>query len=51
MWLVGSGQHPAIPDSLSHEGKEFLHQCLLSDPEKRPTCTDLLYHAFLKVST
>ena len=51
MYLVGSGQTPAIPESLSHEGKSFLRQCLVFDPEKRPNCSDLLYHSFLKVTS
>lgn len=32
----------------SHEIREFLSLCLMQDPEKRATATQLLSHAFVK---
>ncbi|KXS19798.1 Pkinase-domain-containing protein, partial [Gonapodya prolifera JEL478] len=36
---------PPIPDSLSAEAKDFLQKCF-SDPDSRPTATELLDHPF-----
>ncbi|KAJ3344109.1 hypothetical protein HDU93_003272 [Gonapodya sp. JEL0774] len=39
---------PPIPDSLSPEAKDFLKKCF-SDPESRPTASELLDHPFCVV--
>eukprot|EP00759_Apiculatamorpha_spiralis_P042041 PhF_6_TR40380/c1_g7_i2/m.60137 len=39
--------HPAIPECLSEDGKDFLRKCFCIDPLERPTCADLLRHPFV----
>ncbi|KAL1821919.1 hypothetical protein ACET3Z_016788 [Daucus carota] len=39
---------PAIPDSLSAEGKDFLGRCFQRNPADRPTAVMLLDHPFLR---
>ncbi|KAK2426571.1 mitogen-activated protein kinase kinase kinase [Trifolium repens] len=39
---------PAIPETLSPEGKDFLRLCFKRNPAERPTATMLLEHRFLK---
>jgi serine/threonine protein kinase len=39
---------PRIPDSLSGAGRDFLLQCLVKDPEKRPTAEELLRHDWMQ---
>lgn len=41
---------PAIPDSLSPEGKDFLRCCFQRNPAERPPASLLLEHRFLKNS-
>lgn len=41
---------PAIPDSLSPEGKDFLRCCFQRNPADRPPASLLLEHRFLKNS-
>ncbi|XP_031553108.1 mitogen-activated protein kinase kinase kinase 4-like isoform X3 [Actinia tenebrosa] len=48
MFKVGDGAIPAIPDTLSEEGRDFLHSCFLHDPRERPTANDLMDHSFVK---
>ncbi|GAB1598853.1 mitogen-activated protein kinase kinase kinase 4-like isoform X1 [Argonauta hians] len=50
MFLVGLGNTPPIPESLSLEGKEFLKHCFQTEPSHRPCAIDLLNHRFPKVS-
>ncbi|KAK7107487.1 mitogen-activated protein kinase kinase kinase 4-like isoform X2 [Littorina saxatilis] len=49
MFKVGMGHKPAVPDSLSPEGKEFLDLTLKHDPTMRPSANNLLDHTFTKV--
>ncbi|XP_013387498.1 mitogen-activated protein kinase kinase kinase 4-like [Lingula anatina] len=48
MFKVGMGCKPAIPDTLSEEGKDFLSHCLEIDPRERWTASQLLGHSFTK---
>lgn len=41
---------PAIPETLSPEGKDFLRCCFQRNPAERPTAAKLLEHRFLKNS-
>ncbi|KAK9271230.1 hypothetical protein L1049_026820 [Liquidambar formosana] len=41
---------PPIPDSLSSEGKDFLHHCFRRNPAERPSAVMLLKHPFLQNS-
>lgn len=41
---------PAIPETLSPEGKDFLRCCFKRNPAERPTAAVLLEHRFLKNS-
>ncbi|KAB2619653.1 mitogen-activated protein kinase kinase kinase YODA-like [Pyrus ussuriensis x Pyrus communis] len=38
---------PDIPETLSAEGKDFLHWCFRRDPAKRPSAAELLEHPFV----
>ncbi|XVF51471.1 hypothetical protein PTKIN_Ptkin04bG0187700 [Pterospermum kingtungense] len=49
MFKIGNSKElPAIPDSLSDEGKDFVRQCLQRNPLHRPTAAWLLEHPFVK---
>jgi mitogen-activated protein kinase kinase kinase 4/mitogen-activated protein kinase kinase kinase len=50
MFQVGSGKIPEIPEILSQEGHDFIHCCLLHDPQSRWSAERLLEHNFCKVS-
>jgi serine/threonine protein kinase len=50
MFKVGMGETPAVPDSLSEEGRQFLQLCLQHDPRQRAPASELLHHTFVKVS-
>ncbi|KAI3758987.1 hypothetical protein L6452_06560 [Arctium lappa] len=41
---------PPIPETLSSEGKDFLHRCLQRNPEKRSSAALLLEHPFVRNS-
>lgn len=49
MFKVGEGATPAIPESLSEEGQDFLLCCFLHDPYERHTASQLMDHSFVKV--
>ncbi|KAJ3088508.1 hypothetical protein HK102_008584 [Quaeritorhiza haematococci] len=49
MWKLGRDSAPPIPDYLSAEAKDFVTQCFLIDPDKRPTAGQLLDHPFADV--
>nr|CAD7463124.1 unnamed protein product [Timema tahoe] len=49
MFKVGMGESPAVPDSLSEEGEQFLELCLQHDPRNRGTANELLHHNFVKM--
>jgi serine/threonine protein kinase len=42
-----TNSHPPIPDHLSHQGKDFLLNCLQREPTLRPSTTELLKHPFV----
>ncbi|TQD91313.1 hypothetical protein C1H46_023064 [Malus baccata] len=48
LFKIGKGEPPQVPDSLSKDAQNFIHQCLQVDPKKRPTAAQLLIHPFLK---
>jgi mitogen-activated protein kinase kinase kinase 2 len=41
---------PPIPETLSPEGKDFLHCCFRRNPGERPTASKLLEHPFVQNS-
>ena len=49
MFRVGMGNCPAVPDSLSQEGKDFVRHCLVHEPNDRWTASQLQDHTFVKV--
>jgi len=52
MFKIGNSKElPAIPDSLSREGKEFVRLCLQRDSAHRPTAAQLLEHPFVQDAT
>lgn len=49
MFKIGNSKElPAIPDTLSDEGKDFVRLCLQRDPQRRPPAAKLLEHSFVK---
>nr|XP_024382607.1 mitogen-activated protein kinase kinase kinase YODA-like isoform X2 [Physcomitrium patens] len=49
MFKIGNSKElPAIPDSLSREGRDFVRLCLQRDPAHRPTAAQLLEHPFVQ---
>ncbi|XP_031483007.1 mitogen-activated protein kinase kinase kinase YODA-like [Nymphaea colorata] len=49
LFKIGNSKElPAIPDSLSDEGKHFVKLCLQRNPSDRPTAAQLLEHPFVK---
>ena len=49
IYLLGTGNSPPLPQSLSELANHFLKQTFEIDPEKRPTATLLLNHLFTEV--
>jgi serine/threonine-protein kinase OSR1/STK39 len=48
---IVKGPSPDLPTgSFSLQMRDFVHQCLQKDPEKRPNAAELLKHAFIKKS-
>ncbi|XP_047262354.1 mitogen-activated protein kinase kinase kinase 5 isoform X3 [Capsicum annuum] len=41
---------PPIPETLSPEGKDFLHCCFRRNPAERPSASMLLEHQFVRIS-
>ncbi|MCD7457094.1 hypothetical protein HAX54_034081 [Datura stramonium] len=41
---------PPIPETLSPEGKDFLHCCFRRNPAERPSASMLLEHRFVRIS-
>ena len=49
MFKIGNSKElPAVPETLSREGKDFVRLCLQRDPCLRPTAAKLLEHPFVK---
>ena len=46
--IGNSDSIPAIPDTLSEEGKAFVRQCLIRDPDLRPTAAEMLKHDWVQ---
>ncbi|CAL1404933.1 unnamed protein product [Linum trigynum] len=52
MFKIGNSKDlPAIPDTLSDDGKDFVRQCLQRNPSHRPTAAQLLDHPFVRSAT
>ncbi|KAJ3334865.1 hypothetical protein HDU91_002484, partial [Kappamyces sp. JEL0680] len=49
IYLLGTGNSPPLPSTLSDVSKHFLEVTFEIDPEKRPTATRLLGHVFTDV--
>ncbi|KAM2366730.1 hypothetical protein TB2_005132 [Malus domestica] len=48
LYRIGfSGDAPAIPSSLSKQGRDFVAKCLIRDPLERWSAVELLEHGFL----
>lgn len=47
IFRVGKGEGPPIPNDLSEDARDFIVQCVQSNPEKRPTASQLLEHPFV----
>ncbi|XP_054903264.1 mitogen-activated protein kinase kinase kinase 5 [Poeciliopsis prolifica] len=52
MFKVGMFKiHPAVPENMSSEAKDFIMSCFVPDPDNRATATELLNDCFLKSSS
>lgn len=49
IYLLGTGNAPPLPSTLSDIAKHFLEESFTIDPEARPTATKLLNHMFTDV--
>ena len=49
IYLLGTGNKPPLPETLSDMAKDFLNATFDIDPEKRPTATILLEHMFTDI--
>ncbi|CAN6281743.1 unnamed protein product [Urochloa humidicola] len=47
LYMIGRGEQPSIPSSLSKEAQDFIGQCVRVDPQKRPSASQLLEHPFV----
>lgn len=47
IFRIGNSNSPAIPETASPEGRDFLGSAFAVDPEKRPSAAELLNHPFL----
>jgi hypothetical protein len=45
--IGNSNSIPRIPDTLSPIAKDFIRQCLVREPDKRPDAKDLMLHPFI----
>ncbi|KAI8988885.1 kinase-like domain-containing protein [Pilobolus umbonatus] len=50
LYNLGKLNSPTLPDHISEEAKDFLQQCFIIDPSRRPTASDLLSHPFLNTN-
>ncbi|XP_042521291.1 uncharacterized protein LOC122094756 [Macadamia integrifolia] len=50
LFKIGKGIPPPVPDTLSRDAQDFIHQCLRVNPDDRPTAALLLNHPFLQRS-
>ena len=48
LFRIVQDQHPKIPQNASALFKDFLLECFIKDPMKRPTASKLLNHKWLK---
>lgn len=50
IYAIGSGDTPApcLPDKYSEDARDFVSQCLIRDPDQRPSAAELLEHEFIK---
>lgn len=47
VYRIGKGTPPPVPETLSHDARDFILKCLRVKPEDRPTAAQLLGHAFV----
>ncbi|CAL4921881.1 unnamed protein product [Urochloa decumbens] len=50
LYRIGKGEAPAIPSGLSKDARDFISQCVKSNPEDRPSASKLLDHPFVNRS-
>lgn len=48
LFMIGKGQPPLVPDSLSRDARDFILKCIQVNPNDRPTAAQLLDHPFVK---
>uniref|UniRef100_A0A2N9FZ63 Protein kinase domain-containing protein n=1 Tax=Fagus sylvatica TaxID=28930 RepID=A0A2N9FZ63_FAGSY len=48
LFKIWNGELPPVPESLSKDARDFILQCLQTNPDARPTAAQLLDHPFVK---
>ena len=53
IYAIGSGETspPSLPDKFSPEAIVFVRNCLIRNPDERPSAAELLEYDFLKQNT
>uniref|UniRef100_A0A2N9FX77 Protein kinase domain-containing protein n=1 Tax=Fagus sylvatica TaxID=28930 RepID=A0A2N9FX77_FAGSY len=47
LFMIGKGEPPLVPDSLSRDARDFILKCIQVNPKDRPTAAQLLDHPFV----
>lgn len=48
LFMIGKGEPPPVPDSLSTDARDFILKCIQVNPNDRPTAAQLLDHPFVR---
>jgi mitogen-activated protein kinase kinase kinase 1 len=48
LFMIGKGEPPPVPDSLSRDARDFILECIKVNPNDRPAAAQLLDHPFVR---
>lgn len=48
LFMIGKGEPPPVPDSLSRDARDFILKCIQVNPNDRPRAAQLLDHPFVR---